>query len=187
MKTRILFFAIAMSTIIFYTGCSDDEPAGTPSLIGEWSVTALDGEVETSAVILGFPITTTSTFVGSNFNYDVSFTETQISSSGSYDITVTTNIPGEGSQSETTSITDSNAIVTYSLDGNVLTMNGVVFDLGVDEIDTDVLNAEQDFTVEFNGENKVNLIQNQTITVDDPLSGGSINVVIESITKLSRK
>ncbi|MEL6559122.1 MAG: hypothetical protein AAFQ94_13115 [Bacteroidota bacterium] len=187
MKTRLLFLAIAISTIICYTGCSEDEPEGTPTLIGEWATTAFDGEVETSVVVLGFPVSTTSDIEGSNFNYDFTFTETEVTTSGSYDVTVTTNIPGEGEQSETTSITNANGTATYTLNGDILTVNGVVFDLGVDEIDTDVLDADQDFTITFNGANEVRLVQNQTVEVDDPLSGGQINITIQTTTQLNRK
>lgn len=187
MKTRLLLFAITMSSIICFTGCNEDEPEGTPTLIGEWTTTAFDGEVETSAVVLGFPITTTSDIEGSNFNYDFTFTETEVTTSGSYDVTVTADIPGEGEQSETTSISNANATATYTLDGDILTVNGAVFELGVDDIDTDFFNANQDFTIEFNGANEVKLTQNQKVEVEDPLTGSKINITIETTTQLSRK
>lgn len=184
--TRLFVFAIAMTAIIFYSGCSEDEPETTPSLIGDWKATGLDAEVEFDVVVLGFPVTTTSDVTGSNFDYNVSFTETAINTNGSYDLTISTTVPGQGTESETRSFTDVTGNAAYTLDGDKLTITGSIFDLNLDGIDLDALSNSQELTVTFDDSDNVTFKQTQEFETSNPTTG-DIKITVVSTAKLIRQ
>ena len=121
------------AAFIFFVSCSSDDdqgpsPIDQDSLIGTWEMISLNVDTDFSGNIAGIPVTSSTTSVGENFNYTITFTETTYSSSGTYDIVTTGTVNGVPLDEERETITDLEESGTYEFVDGELVVDGSLVD-----------------------------------------------------------
>ncbi|MEM7486249.1 MAG: hypothetical protein AAF348_13660 [Bacteroidota bacterium] len=186
MKYFKLFFLSTL--LISFLSCSDDDedtpPIDTTSLIGTWTAVSLDADIDLNGSFSIIDIESSTNTVGENFDYELTFTETGYTVTGSYDL-VTTGTVNDEPFTDTTSITDVSETGTYSLDGNTITVNGGLYELGVDEVDLSDILAEQTGEISFNSNGELVVRQNIDQTVNE--QGIALATKIDATTVWKRK
>lgn len=123
-KSIITLFVLTIAV----ASCStdDDTPEVNNDLIvGEWEITDLVSETNTTTTFNGESFVASAIGVGSNFNYTITFNEDNTTTaSGSYAFTTTTIIQGE-EVVQTTPIEDLMTEGTWSIDGDQLIFTGL--------------------------------------------------------------
>lgn len=188
--TKYLKLLLGLSVILLLANCSEDDtedPVTADDIIGTWNMTALRAVTSTSVDFFGLPVSTTATSVGSNFDYNVTFTENTYSSEGGYDLETTVEVPGEDTQTETFEFRNLTTEGTYRFEDGTLIFDDQFLNAGNDELLTGLDIGEPEVTISFNGADEVTMTQRQDISVTDPTSGATFDVEIDLTTTLRRQ
>ena len=168
MKTiKLLFTSILLALFI---SCESDDDTNTPvdqdSLIGTWEMISLNVDTDFSGNLLEVPITSSTTSVGENFDYVLTFTETTYNASGSYDIVTTGTVNGVPLDEERETITDANESGTYEFVDGELIIDGALVD--VEDVTSELEGAEIDpnFEATLNSNGELVIEQRGEISVD---------------------
>ncbi len=160
---------IALFAVFFFNSCSEDDstsPVDAESLLGTWTVISLNADSNVNTNLLQVPIQTSTTSVGENFNYDVTFTETEYTVVGGYDLITTGTINGIPTDFDPVSITDVSETGTYALNGNDITIDGNLYEFEADGISLSETSEQQVAQIAFNSNNELVMTQNVEETVN---------------------
>lgn len=178
-----LFYFFAFALVLNSCGNNDDNE--DDSLVGDWTVIEFSTGVSNSGNAGGTDFSISSTIVGENLDYDLSFTQSAFTTSGSYDATATVTVDGMSQPASTTSYTGVSGNGTYSVDGDMITVGGSFFDFEVDGVDLTALGGQQ--TVQFEIDDSGTLIFTQNETQEINQSGTMLTTVITSTSKWVRQ
>ena len=165
--TKMLF---ALSLLVLVTACGgDDDGPSTNDLLGTWVVVSFDGDIESTTTFDGTTTTSEVAILGSNLDYRVTFTETAWTTAGGYDVTNTTSVNGMPPATLTSSNTNVSGSGTYSINGNVMTIDGSFFEFETNGVPTAGTNGPEmaDFEINSNGQ----LVLSQDKTIESNQSG----------------
>ena len=168
---------LVLSLLVLVTACGgNDNGSSTNDLLGTWVAVSFDGNSESTTTFDGTTTTSEVAILGSNLDYRVTFTETAWTTAGGYDVTSTTSVNGMPAATLTSSNTNVSGSGTYSIDGNVMTIDGSFFELETNGVPTTGTSGPQmaNFEINSNGE----LVFSQDETIESNQSG------VESTTAL---
>lgn len=154
-------------------------------LIGDWDVMSFSATTASTMIFMDEEIVSSSIITGLEFDYIITFTDSEFSTNGDYQMNAVTELNGVIMDDTTMSYTDVNGSGSYSTNGNLITFDGLLFDLEIDGVDTSVFETNQVATYQLSSNNNVLTVtqtQEQTQVVNDM----EIVTVIESITVLER-
>lgn len=179
---------LAVFTLIFFNSCSEDDsttPVDSESLLGTWTVISLNADSDVNTNLLQIPIQTSTTTVGENINYDVTFTETEYTVMGGYDLITTGTINGISSDFDPVSITDISETGTYTLSGNNITIDGNLYEFEADGISLSETSEQQVAQIVFNSNGELVMTQNVEETVSQ--DGTDFEVKIKAVSVWRKK
>ncbi|TVZ52126.1 hypothetical protein OD90_1290 [Dokdonia sp. Hel_I_53] len=117
-----------LAAITFASCSSDDDNSfniDESLIVGEWTITDFDYDVDTTTSFEGQSITASATAVGSNFDYNIIFNkDNTLVADGSYDVTLETTVAGQSVGTETTTVSNIETSGEWSIDGDQLTFSG---------------------------------------------------------------
>lgn len=163
-------------------------PSDPTSIVGTWRAASLDAATESSITSFGITVSVTSSIVGENLDYTVTFTDNDtFSTNGSYDITSTVVTPDE-TNTFTQSYTNVSGNGTYEITGaNMMTVSGAFYDLQVDGVDTSAIAdmpQELQYTLSADGQT-LTFVQDQQQT--DVASGVEIVTTVSATSVFTRE
>ena len=179
---KIFKFLSVLITFTFIISCSDDDentsPVDQDSLIGTWEMISLDVDTDFSGDLLGTPVTSSTSSIGENFDYTLTFTETTYSASGSYDIVTSGTLNGIPLDEERETVTDANESGTYEFVDGELVIDGALVDL--EEVNSELEGVEIDpsFETSFSSNGELVIEQSGEITID--AEGTPLDIVYDS-------
>jgi len=180
---KILRLLSLIVTVTLFVACSSDDDQGSSpvdqeSLIGTWEMISLNVDTEFSGNVSGIPVTSSTTSVGENFNYTITFTETTYNSSGTYDIVTTGTINGVPLDEDRETVNDVNESGTYEFVDGELTVDGTLVD--TEDLSSDLEGVEIDpsFEASLNSNGELVIEQSDEISID--VEGTPLNVEYDS-------
>lgn len=143
----LLKSSLFICMVVLLASCKKDDDISSGNLVGTWRMTDIsctDGE--STATLLGIPVSSTFTYEGIEYNTTTTFTENpnQFTSSGSYKFRVETNTLGQIETSEET-VSFNGGTGTWELDGDILyqTFADTTIEIKLLELSDDVMRTEQ--------------------------------------------
>ena len=153
-----------LSLVLLIASCSkDDDTAARSGLEGTWTATAMPVNLTNSAG----GTTAVSTITGNTFDYDLSFEESTFSTEGNYSATSVVVVDGYSTITDI-DYTDVMSAGSYSIDGNIITIEGDGFfnfeaPGTIDPTGGAGMTGTQNATFEINGD-VLTMSQNETLT-----------------------
>jgi hypothetical protein len=180
---KIFKLTTVLIAFTLFLSCSNDDgetstPVDQDSLVGTWEMISLNADVDFSGELAGLPVTSSTSSVGENFDYTITFTETTYSSSGSYDIVTTGTLNGIPLDEERETISDANERGTYELVDGELIIDGDLVDLEEANSELEGVEFDPNFEVTFNSNGELVIEQSDAITVE--AEGTPINIEYDS-------
>ena len=159
--------------------------SNTGQIIGDWNVTSFNATTATTTSVNGEEFEVSSIITGSEFDYFITFTSDAFSTNGNYQMRAITEANGVLMDDFTTSYTNVNGNGSYSTNGNLITTEGILFDLEIEGVDTSVFETNQTATYQFSSNgNVLTLTQSEEHT--EVFNGIEIFVLTEANTVLER-
>jgi len=163
--TKILF---ALSLLLFVTACgSDDDGPDTNDLLGTWVAVSFEGDIESTSEFSGTTTTSEINFIGSNIDYRLTFTENAWTTAGGYDATVTSTVNGMSGGAIPSSQTGVSGSGNYSINGNVMTIDGSFFELTSNGVPVTAIGEAQMADFEINSDGELVFTQDEVIESTD--------------------
>lgn len=135
------------------------------SLVGDWTAISFEADVNTSMAVAGIDNVIESSNIGSNMDYNLTFTETTYTVNGTYDITSTTVVNGVSNGATTSSYDNVSGDGNYTANNGIMTFDGSFFEFEIDGVDNTATQGEQTANYSFSDDgNTLTISQNQTIT-----------------------
>jgi len=135
------------------------------SLVGDWTAISFEADVNTSMTVAGIDNVIESNNIGSNMDYNLTFTETTYTVNGTYDITSTTVVNGVSNGATTSSYDNVSGDGNYTANDGIMTFDGSFFEFEIDGVDNTATQGEQTANYSFSDDgNTLTISQNQTIT-----------------------
>lgn len=185
MKIFKVFIIVVLCLSI--TSCDKDDETTSPvdaqSLIGSWSMTAFEADVDLSSSFEGLPINSSTNSVGENFDYTLIFTETTYTVEGSYDIVTTGTVNGIPIDTDRQTITDISETGTYSFDDGIIEFDGNAFDFESNDIEFSEFSGDQELSVSFDSNG--NLVMTQVLETTIEEQGVAVSTAIDARIVLS--
>lgn len=185
MKTLKAF--IILSLCLSVISCDKDNETTTPadaqSIIGSWSLSALEADVDLSSSFEGLPINSSTNSVGENFDYTVVFTESTYTVEGSYDIVTTGTINGIPIDTDRQTITDISETGTYNFNDGTIEFDGNVFDFESNDVEFSEFSGDQELSVSFDSNG--NLVMTQILETTIEEQGIEVTTAIDARIVLS--
>jgi hypothetical protein len=176
---KLLSIAIV---ITLFVSCSDDDETTTPvdqeNLVGTWQMISLNVDTDISGNFSDVPITSSTSSVGENFDYTITFTETTYSSSGSYDIVTTGTVNGVPLDEERETVTDANESGTYEFVDGELVIDGSLVDLEEANSELEGVEFDPSFETFLNSNGELVIEQNGEVTLE--IEGAPLDVEYDS-------
>lgn len=160
--TRLMFLFCLMIAVAACGGNDDDAnpSGGTNDLQGTWKALSMNGNLNTMAS----GVSSDLTFYGSNYDYTIVFGTSDWNTSGGYDVT-TEGISGgvliPPSISEIRNVMGNG---TYTISGNMITVDKSFFDLAASGVPTTGTGGMQTATWSINTDGHLVFNQNETST-----------------------
>lgn len=161
----------AFSFLILLASCGKD-PVAAGDLEGTWTAESVVADIESTSNTVAGEITSTVTAEGSNLNYDLTLNGTEFTTSGGYDMTTEVDAGGIMIPSSTTMYSNISGSGTYSVSGDVMTIDGSFFEFDASGLTTMSSVGEQKATFEINADGKLVFSQDEEITTTD--SGATV-------------
>ncbi len=175
----IVFIVFAIA----FTSCNSDDEETTQedvqSLIGSWSLTRLQGDIEGTFEIQGIAAPGNVGITGENFDYTITFTENTYEANGSYDVVVVGSLGGIPVSEERETITTDNASGSYTFEDDILEIDLEALGLNLMDFSLDVEDLDNRLDVVLDGDGNLTISQNIEITreendVEEMISGSVI-------------
>ncbi|PWI31678.1 hypothetical protein DI383_03145 [Flavobacteriaceae bacterium LYZ1037] len=178
-----------------YHSCNDEPLEGnfgesynannpnSAQIIGDWNVVSFDALTATTTVFNAEEIETSSVITGSEFDYVVTFTSNEFTTHGNYKMRAITEV--NGVVMDDMSYTDVNGSGNYYTNGNLMSTDGLLFDLEIDGVNTSVFETSQTATYQFSSNGNV-LTMSQVDEQIQVVNEIEIVIVTESSTVLER-
>ena len=150
--TKMLF---VLSLLVLVTACGgNDNGSSTNDILGTWVSVSFDGNSESTTTFDGTTTTNEACILESNLDYRITFTETGWTTTGGDDVTTTRSVNGMKTATLTSSNTNVSGSGTYSINGNVMTIDGSFFEFETNGVPTAGTNGPEmaDFEINSNGQ-----------------------------------
>ncbi len=163
LKLAKLFFTLSL--LIFINACANDDDVSTDpeSLIGTWSAISFNADIESSTMVEEEDFLISTIALGSNFDYNVTFTESAFTTSGGYDMTTSGSFNGDIISESTDSYSNVSGSGTYTADNSSLTIGGSFFAFEFNGMNLDSQGSTQTVSYEINSNNELVITQNETM------------------------
>lgn len=171
-----LFFALTF--VLFLGACNSDEDLST--LEGTWTAVSFSANVMSTTNFNGSEFTSTIDVVGSEFDYDLTFTDAAFTTSGGYTIDLDVD-SGGNPQSSTDVYTNVSGSGTYTATNSEMTVNGQFFNFEYNGMPVISASGPQTADYEINSNDELIFTQNETMTSTS--SGSTTTSVVFSTSK----
>ncbi len=162
--TKLIKIFSFLFLIVMVSACNNDDESSTNAedLVGTWRAISFEATNSVAITGTGADVTTSTDITGSNLDYEVTFTESNFSTSGAYDIEATVEVVGVSTTTSNDSYTNVSGNGTYTVDGNMMTIDGSFFELEVDGVDLSAFGEEQTVNWEINSDGNLVITQDET-------------------------
>ncbi len=180
--TKLLKLFFSFSIVLLLVSCGkDDDPVAKGDLEGTWTAIAYSADIKTSS---GGSALSTIVATGTSFDYDLNLDGSMFTTSGSYSANQTVTTP-DFTQSNAVDYTNISGSGAYTVDGNIMTIEGSFFDFEAGGMGMTGVGEMQTATFVINGDGELILNQNETIT--DTSNGITVDAKIVSSSTWVRK
>ena len=167
MKSLKLFFTLTLLSL--FLSCDKDDENMTAvdidSLIGRWSLTFFEADIDLETNLSGISITSTSKSVGENFDYILTFTETTYAVEGGYDLVTTGTINGMPIDEDKVTISGISESGNYELSDGAITIEGQLYEFEINDMETEELSLDQSLDIAFNGDGDLVMTQKHEASI----------------------
>ena len=181
MNLTKLLFGLLFFTLL--SSCTEgiEDIVDENLLQGTWKAISFEAEIEAEYIYNGESSTMKTVVEGSDLDYEVTFDESTFSTNGEYTVTYTLTLDGEEFPPATHTATDVNGDGTYMVEGDTLTIDGVLYELEFNGIDYNAVDGVQSAEYTFNENGELVVIQSAVIETDQANVSGSATIVSNSV------
>lgn len=179
--TKLLF---ALTLILSLGACNSDDDPNPSDLEGTWTAVSFSANVMSTSDFNGNEFTSTVDVVGSEFDYDLTFTDAAFTTSGGYTLDIDFDAGGS-SQSSTDTYTNVSGNGTYATTDTEMTINGSFFTFEFNGMPFLTADDTQTADYEINEDGDLIFTQNETMTSTQ--SGSTTTSVVVSSSKWVRQ
>lgn len=169
--------------VVCISACESGGESPTSGLEGTWSVQEFTAEVAVVISVGGIEINSTSSIVGSDLDYNLTFTETGFTTSGSYTVTNDYDLAGF-MQTLTSTLSNVSGSGTYTSTNTELTLSNSFFNIEVNGMPLEGSGEAQTIAYEINSNGELIFSQSETITTTD--SGATSTATTEAFSRWTR-
>lgn len=164
--SKLLFLA---SLLIFMSACGDDDEPENAALEGTWKAISFNADVESTTEFSGTTTSSQSVITGNDLNYELNLNDPNWTTSGDYGYNVNTTVDGQTLQDEDLAVSNVSGSGTYSVSGNMMTINGSFFEFEFNGMTMTSMSDSQ--TVEFEINSDGQLVFTQDEEMESTTSG----------------
>ncbi len=177
--TKLLF---ACTLIFSFIACGDDDNSSNKnSLDGSWTAVEFAADVESSSTGVGINIISKTSVTGSDLNYDLVFDGSNWTTEGAYSYDISIELSGQTPITSIESVTDVNGSGTFSVDEDVMTIDGSFFTFMYNGQTIADTNGPQMANYEINSAGQLVFEQNETTEMTTPEISTSTSTVSKSV------
>ncbi|OAV43810.1 hypothetical protein [Lewinella sp. 4G2] len=152
MKLFNLFFILLVS--LTFASCDDEEDpvSSDDGIVGTWDLQTFEFDVESSTTSPLFNSESVTSGTATASDYQVTFTDNGTwTATGSYSVTITSTVDGVRQASTPNDYTSVNNTGTYTVDGNLISVDGSFFTLEFQGMQISGVGGPQVVPFEING------------------------------------
>ena len=158
--TKLLF---AFSLLFVLASCGNDDDPESVTLEGTWKAISFDADVEISSTFNGTTTASKTIVTGANLDYELTLDDPNWTTSGDYTYTVDITVDGTPFQNSTETLTNISGLGTYSVDGNMMTINGSFFEYELNGMTSTSMSDTQTVEYEINSDGQLVFTQDEEI------------------------